>query len=569
MGIVNALKNFYESWIIRGSKVKISSQTNNYYSDIALNNLNAILEAINDLTDDYDQKIDEFNNMLKDGQIFAAVDSISTDASMIDPEKNMAAWVTCSKDVEWEIYINEFLKNTVNINDIIYAIAFNLTAFGDCYLNTFYSNDEYKRTRLIGDYFEIVDVRRFVHLFRFGKPSGYLIRESKDNDYHTVQNNSGGNSMETILSEKDVIHFTLFNGLNYSTITKMFKNKCGEEEEIVFSIHHGTSPILESARKSYKTKQLLDGYLMLARLNHSQFYRLIGIETGGLDTMQTRNLIKELKNKITTAQNIDLQNQRMNTYSAPINSGAPIFYPVKNGIGALTIQDIKNDGDNSLRSLLDVERFDKQFYASLRTPKQLLGQDVEGGLLGQGPFTMLDIRYGRTVKLIQNALKEGLKQLVLWKCSIDGKVPPDFEINMTKIITAEEEKRDESYNKEIDRFKNALDFARDLLGDFPEDKKKEIFDYAIKNIYKSEGLYNILENMNLNENNEDDSFSSGSSSDSSLDLNFSSSDESNSESDNLDFLSSGDNSVLSEISTEAEEPAEESAVSPEDLDFNM
>lgn len=529
MGISNFFKNLYESWIIRGNKVKISAQTNSFYYDIAQNNLTAIIDAINELSEDYYTKIDEFNNMLKDGQVFAAVDSISTDASMIDAEKGVAAWVTCANDAEWENYINEFLKTDVNINDIIYAIAFNLTAYGDCYLNTFYNNNEYKKTRILGEYFEITDVRRFIHLYRFGKPSGYLLKDLKDNDMHTISESKTYDKMETILSEKDVIHFSLYNGLNTSTVTRTFRNKCGEDEDIVFSIYHGTSPVLESARKSYKTKQLLDGYLMLARLNHSQFYRLIGVETGGLDTIQSQKIIKELKNKITTAQNIDLQNQRMNTYSAPINSGAPIFYPVKNGIGALTIQDIKNDDSSNLRALLDVDRFDNQFYASLRTPKQLLGQDVEGGLLGQGPFTMLDIRYGRTVKLIQNALKEGIRKLILWKCSLDGKVPPDFDVNMTKIITAEDQQRDESYTKEIDRFNNALNFIKEIFGDLTPEKKKEIFDYAIKNIYKSEGLYNIFENESLDSENpggDSDSFGSSDSglsfgsddSDSSFDL---------------------------------------------------
>lgn len=414
----------------------------------------------------------------------------------------MVAWVSCPDNPEFEDSMNDYLRNNVKINDIAYAIAFNLTAFGDAYLNTFYSDDRFRKIQRVGDYFELEDVKEYSHLYRYGIPSGYLRR---------TKNASGGNGRDydVILSEKDIIHFTLFNQLTKDSIIGNTTDEYGDKDVVEFTVRRGLSPVLEGARKSYRTKELLDAYLMMVRMSHSQFYRLIGVEVGGLDSVQATRLIKDLKTKITNSQSIDLTNRRMNTYAAPINSGAPIFYPVKSGLGALHIDSVEGKEASALREMLDIERFDNQFFASLKTPKQLLGQDMEHPVVGDGPFTIMDVRYGRTVKLIQNALINGLRSLVEWKISLDGIRRPQFDVIMPKISTAEDEARDKAFQNELDRFNTAIDMVEKFSGEMSAEKKKKVLDYVLSNIFKSDALSTLFANddeepVENEENNEED-----------------------------------------------------------------
>ena len=80
-----------------------------------------------------------------------------------------------------------------HINDVIYPIAFNIVAFGECFLDTNYSNISYLKEYKVGDFFTIADPEDVLHIYRFGVPLGYLHSKDKVTD--------------KLLPERSYIHF--------------------------------------------------------------------------------------------------------------------------------------------------------------------------------------------------------------------------------------------------------------------------------------------------------------------------------------------------------------------------
>ena len=87
--------------------------------------------------------INEYKEMLTDSLTVAAVELIAEDASIIDSDTGLAAWVTCQDDPEFGDMMTQWLSDSVCINDMIYPIAFNIVAFGECFLNTNFANENY------------------------------------------------------------------------------------------------------------------------------------------------------------------------------------------------------------------------------------------------------------------------------------------------------------------------------------------------------------------------------------------------------------------------------------------
>ena len=77
-------------------------------------------------------------------------------------------------------------------------MQFNVVAFGECFINTNYSNEEYRKEYNVGDFFTIVEPEDVIHIYRFGVPLGYLYRpQSKDK---TIVDN------DKLLPERSYIH---------------------------------------------------------------------------------------------------------------------------------------------------------------------------------------------------------------------------------------------------------------------------------------------------------------------------------------------------------------------------
>ena len=498
-----SLKSFFKNLFGFGQKVEVIRDTNDS-RDNKLDNLfsereNNILKSLRELSSDRLAKIADYRQMLIDGVTLSAVELISEDASLIDDDTGLAAWVESADNPDFAALATDFLRNKLRINDIIYPLAFNIVAFGECFLDTNYSNIEYRKEYNVGDYFTIAEPEDIVHIYRYGVPLGYLFKSNS-------QNGNTISDTDKLLPERAYIHF-ISDRANKEYLTNDAY------------IQYGAS-FLEGARTYYKQRQLLDDLLILARLTRSSFYRLFSVDVGAASSQDTARMMRELKTAVSSKQSINVSTEVFSSRTSPILTGGNVYFPTRNGQGAVTVQEV--GGEVNVSALADIDYFDDRYYGALKVPKQFLGQSDEmPGGIGDTTLTQLDIRYARTVKRCQRIIKSGLKDLIYWYCSIHNILPPSFTIEMPKILTAEDTRLSDIQKAKIETTNSILDLVKAVDEDIIErSDKAKLIASLLNSVSNDEDIldalnleqFNSVENEssdNASSNNEKDNTSSG------------------------------------------------------------
>lgn len=505
-----SLKSFFKNMFGLSSRVEVIKDTNDARDDklenIFLNRDNNIISSLRALSNDRLSKIKDYREMLKDGVTLSAVELISEDASLIDQDTGLAAWVESADNPDFAEMMTSFLKNKFKINDIIYPLAFNIVTFGECYINTNYSNIEYRKEYSVGDYFTIAEPEDVVHIYKYGVPLGYLVSSTRD-----------ANNTDKLLPERSYIHF-ISDRANREYIDTSSDSY----------IQYGSS-FLEAARQYYKQRQLLDDLLILARLTRSSFYRLFSVDVGSASSQDTARMIRELKTAVSSKQSINVSTEVFSSRSSPILTGGNVYFPVRNGQGAVTVQEV--GGEVNVNALADIDYFDDRYYGALKVPKQFLGQSDEApGGIGDTTLTQLDIRYARTVKRCQRIIKSGLRDLIYWYCSIHNILPSSFTVEMPRILTAEDTRLSDIQKAEIETTTSILDLIKNVDENIFENSDKSKLIAALLNRISNDE--DIIDSLNLHKltKPEDDVNSEDSESD-----NSDSGEESETSEDDFDF----------------------------------
>ena len=461
------------------NKVEVIKDTNDARDDklenIFLNKDNNIITSLRSLSNDRQSKINDYREMLRDGVTLSAVELISEDASLVDNDTGLAAWVESADNPDFAEMMTSFLRNKFRINDIIYPLAFNIVTFGECFVNTNYSNIEYRKEYTVGDYFTIAEPEDVVHIYRYGVPLGYLFRpQSKDS--------SMLEDTDKLLPERSFIHF--------------ISDRASRDHLSSGSYIQYGSSFLEAARQYYKQRQLLDDLLILARLTRSSFYRLFSVDVGSASSQDTARMIRELKTAVSSKQSINVSTEVFSSKSSPILTGGNVYFPVRNGQGAVNVQEV--GGEVNVSALADIDYFDDRYYGALKVPKQFLGQSDEApGGIGDTTLTQLDIRYARTVKRCQRIIKSGLKDLIYWYCSIHNILPPSFTIEMPRILTAEDTRLSDIQKAEIETTSSILELVKNVDETIFENADKAKLIAALLNRVSNDE--DIIDSLNLNQ----------------------------------------------------------------------
>ena len=461
------------------NKVEVIKDTNDARDDklenIFLNKDNNIITSLRALSNDRQSKINDYREMLRDGVTLSAVELISEDASLVDNDTGLAAWVESADNPDFAEMMTSFLRNKFRINDIIYPLAFNIVTFGECFVNTNYSNIEYRKEYAVGDYFTIAEPEDVVHIYRYGVPLGYLFRpQSKDS--------SMLKETDKLLPERSFIHF--------------ISDRASRDHLSSGSYIQYGSSFLEAARQYYKQRQLLDDLLILARLTRSSFYRLFSVDVGSASSQDTARMIRELKTAVSSKQSINVSTEVFSSKSSPILTGGNVYFPVRNGQGAVNVQEV--GGEVNVSALADIDYFDDRYYGALKVPKQFLGQSDEApGGIGDTTLTQLDIRYARTVKRCQRIIKSGLKDLIYWYCSIHNILPPSFTIEMPRILTAEDTRLSDIQKAEIETTSSILELVKNVDETIFENADKAKLIAALLNRVSNDE--DIIDSLNLNQ----------------------------------------------------------------------
>lgn len=493
-------KSKFKEWLSRlfGSNTQIQviedpkDSRDNYLREILGERQSTFLSDLHSFAQTHAGEIEEYKNMLKDGVTLAAINLIVEDATQVDPETDQVAWVTSIDNPEFAEKMNDFLVNNFHINDVIYAIAYSVVAFGECFIKTHYDDTEgYLKHFHLGEYFMLEDITKVAHLFKYGVPLGYVRRLEGSETYSYVR--------DQILPEKSYIHFINDKGQ---------KEYLSQNTDDGLYIGYGTS-FLEGAKYYYPQRQLLDDLILLSRLTRSSKYNLFKVEVGQATSQDTARMIREVKTAIQQRQEVSVSNQVFSSRNSPLLSGGNVYFPVRNGLGGVDVQQVTDDPNVS--SLKDIDYFNGNYYSALGVPQSFLGNtgELPAGL-GDSTLTQLDIRYARMVKRVQRVLKNGIRDLVIWKCLIDDVLPPEFDINMTHILTAEDDRRSKIVADNTQRLKDLFD-ALQLVDDEilkKADKQKLIY-FIFDTIGKDTDAVKIFEDIYVEHSEEDNSEEGG------------------------------------------------------------
>lgn len=205
-------------------------------------------------------------------------------------------------------------------------------------------------------------------------------------------------------------------------------------------------------------------------------------------------MMRELKTAISSKQSINVSTEVFSSKSSPILTGGNVYFPTRNGQGAVTVQEV--GGEVNVSALADIDMFDDRYFGALKVPKQFLGQaDEMPGGIGDTTLTQLDIRYARTVKRCQRIIKSGLKDLIYWFCSIHNILPPTFSIEMPRIITAEDTRLSDIQKADLEITNSLIELIKAVDENAFENADKQKLMAAILN--KVSNDQELIDSLNL------------------------------------------------------------------------
>jgi hypothetical protein len=236
---------------------------------------------------------------------------------------------------------------------------------------------------------------------------------------------------------------------------------------------YGTSLIL-NALPVYKRLRISEDSLLLARLTrgYQKYIYKLGVSGKNPDAvaMMTQTIMQIVKRA--RAWDTTQSGANFASRSNVMNVMEDLFIPIFGSADDLKVESI--GADPNIKWITDVQELRNQLAASLRVSLPLLGAYVEesSGTLGSDSIEQLDIRFARTSRRLQRAVKVSIKRLCQIHLAYKGydADPSLFDINMTETSSAEENQVKEALQSSLNvatSFLELMDTTEEKI-DIPE-----------------------------------------------------------------------------------------------------
>lgn len=462
------------------------------------------------------------DTMSEDPTISAVLEVYAEDATEMNDEGRIV-WVQ-SDDIETSKYIT-YLLDTMMVDKHIYKWTYSLCKYGDLYLrlyreseiedNLFADKAKEKQQSLNEDIITAVkeeinnykllhggklptqdeikqlteDIKlkvfskndKYVHyiemipnpaemfeLTKFGKSYAYIKAPSLTNNSQKKDNLLNSYYLYSF-HKKDVevyeptmfVHAALEdNSSRHPEEVELFMTE-NDENGVTYTVRKGQS-LLYNSFKIWRQMMLLENALLLNRITKSSILRVIGVEVGDMPKENVGPHLMGIKSLIEQKSAIDSGNS-MEEYTNPGPMENNIYVPIRDGMGAITTQQI--GGDVDVKGLADIDFFNNRLWGSLRVPKQFMGFcDDNTGFNGGTSLSLISSRYAKMVKRIQSTVIQALTDcvnLMLIDKGLD-KYVNKFELHMVPPTTQEEiDRRDNMANK-VGITRDIMDLVQDI-----------------------------------------------------------------------------------------------------------
>ena len=291
---------------------------------------------------------------------------------------------------------------------------------------------------------------------------------------------------------------------NEKTDSKSGSSVGSGSSSMSFAVKRGKSVLYDSF-KTWRELNLLENSVLINRLTKSSILRTINVEIGDMGKTEAQTLLRRIKTMVEQKSAYNL-NTSMQDYVNPGPTENILYFPVHNGIGAVSTAQI--GGDVEVGNLNDLDYWKKKLFASLGIPGQYLGNtDDNTGFNGGTSLTLISSRYAKTIKRIQNSfiqLYTDIVNLILLDRGLKSYINK-FSLHMQTPATQEEKDRRENMS-------NAINSIREIMSllDEIEDKQTrlEILKSLLSNVITNQEVIGFIEDeiAKLEVTNEEETF---------------------------------------------------------------
>ena len=462
------------------------------------------LESFLNVSQWRDEVYTMLDTMAEDSTIAAALEVYAEDATEYN-EEGQIVWAT-SADENIAKYVM-FLLDTMNVDKNIYKWAYSLCKYGDLYLRLFREsemvdplfnkangaeNDEevnqrdtlnedvrvkaYSKNDKYVHYIEAVpNPAEVFELTKFGKTYGYIKANVGIQSHKNVTANLQSQYYQYKFKKKDVdvyaatefVHACLEDNTSRTPEeVKIYLDDAADiesdsGESYTYNVKRGQS-LLYNLFKIWRELMLLENSILLNRITKSSIIRVIGVEVGDMPKEMVGPHLQGVKSLIEQKSAINDGNY-MSEYTNPGPMENNIYVPTRNGIGAISSQQI--GGDVDVKSLADLDYFKNKLFGGLRIPKQYLGDtDDATGFNGGTSLSIISSRYAKMIKRIQNTLIQALTDainLMLLDKGLNNYVNK-FQIHMLPPTTQEEIDRQDNMSSRISIVQDIMNNLSDI-----------------------------------------------------------------------------------------------------------
>lgn len=442
------------------------------------------LESFTQISQSREQLYQLLDTMAEDSIISAVLETYAEDATERN-EDGRIVW--CESDNPDIVKYITYLLDTMNVDKHSYKWVHSLCKYGDLYLRLFRESDiddglfengsmpkkalHESKENLHEDVNIIAynPADKYVHyidnepnpaemfeLVKFGKSYAYI--KAPTSVLHTFNETSQLNNQYKysfqktdvdIFDAQTYVHGALEDSSNRSPETVEILNKTidGKDTKLTYNVRRGQS-LLYNTFKIWRQMMLLENSLLLNRITKSSIVRIIGVEVGDMPKEEIGPKLRSIKSLIEQKTAIN-QGNDLSEYTNPGPMENNVYVPTKNGIGALTTQQV--GGDVDVKGLADIDYFRHRLFGSMRVPQQYFGfTDDDAGFSGGTSLSIISSRYAKMVKRIQNTYIQTLTDavnLMLLDKGLDSYVNK-FELHMVPPTTQEEiDRRDNMASK--------------------------------------------------------------------------------------------------------------------------
>ena len=472
------------------------------------------VEAINKfrtLSSDRHERYNQFEDMLKDATIAAAIEMYADDATQYDYKTGKIIWAE-AEESDVANAANRLI-DVLGINDKVWNHIYALCAYGDVFLRLYRKGDESDYSQLYGnhegqtairvkkedpsrpieEYIEYVDDPATMYDLQIrDKTSGYIrmfnVNEEQSSAmYSTLFTKTLDLSDVNIYDRKSFVHICLTGNISRNPeIITLHDSNTGETQ--VYKVKTGKS-VLADAYQPSQTVKLLEDSLMLSRVTKSALVRILQIEVGNMPKAEVEALLRRIKNMIEQKMALNKQNGVVSSYNSPGPIENIVYVPTKEGKGAITSNNL--GGDVNIKDIVDVDYFNNKKLSALKIPKQYLNYDAPEGLGNGTSLTKLSSRYAHTIMRIQNAYITGITNLLnIFFLDKGLDYINKFTLKMVSPATIEDTERDELVTN---RLNQASDILNMIEGKTDESGIFETVCWILTNFLNLDEISDILQ----------------------------------------------------------------------------